>query len=120
MSLPHGHIGRGIALRYQSTRAWVRAYAKTALPHALHDDPGIPGDPGWQLLSKNGSRGPAGEVGPRGRKGERGARGEDASEITGWHIERATFRAFPVYGDGRMGPELNLRGLFEQYQLETT
>src|SRR5262249_47803170 len=86
---------------------------------ARRDDPGVPGiSDGWQPLSRAGRRGPAGatgETGPRGRKGERGARGEDGSEITGWHLERATFRAFPVYADGRMGPELNLRGLFEEF-----
>ena len=38
---------------------------------ALCDDPGIPGDAGWQLLCHRGTRGPAGDVGPRGRKGER-------------------------------------------------
>jgi hypothetical protein len=69
-------------------------------------------------MSRAGGRGPAGEVGPRGRKGERGARGEDAPEITGWHLERETYRVFPVFADGKMGPELNLRGLFEQYQVD--
>jgi hypothetical protein len=52
--------------------------------------------------------------------GERGERGADAPEITGWHLERKTYRAFPVFSDGRMGPELNLRGLFEQYAEETS
>jgi hypothetical protein len=86
---------------------------------ARRNNPGIcPGD-GWQLVSRSGRRGPAGERGARGGKGERGARGEDGREITGWHLERATYRAFPVYADGRMGPELNLRGLFEQFVEET-
>jgi hypothetical protein len=87
---------------------------------ARRDAPGVPGFPGdgWQLMSRSGSRGPAGEIGPRGRKGERGARGEDAPEITGWHLERETYRVFPVFADGKMGPELNLRGLFEQYQVD--
>jgi len=87
---------------------------------ARRDAPGVPGFPGdgWQLMSRSGSRGPAGEVGPRGRKGERGARGEDAPEITSWHLERETYRVFPVFADGKMGPELNLRGLFEQYQVD--
>ena len=33
--------------------------------------------------------------------------------------ERKTYRAFPVLADGRMGPELNLRPLFEQFVEET-
>jgi hypothetical protein len=87
---------------------------------ARRDNPGIPGisEDGWQLMSRAGGRGPVGEVGPRGRKGERGARGEDAPEITSWHLERETYRVFPVFADGKMGPELNLRGLFEQYQVD--
>src|SRR5262249_49107193 len=75
----------------------------------------IPGDPGWQLLSKTGSRGPAGEVGPRGRKGERGARGEDAPTIAFWTIDRKRYRAYPTMSDGKMGAPLELRPLFEQY-----
>jgi hypothetical protein len=35
---------------------------------ALHDDPGIPGEDGWQILSRRSYRGPVGEAGPRGRK----------------------------------------------------
>src|SRR5262249_29352511 len=79
-------------------------------------DPGtVRGDSGWQLLSKNGSRGPAGEVGPRGRKGERGARGEDAPMITLWTIDRKRYRAYPTMSDGKMGAPLELRPLFEQF-----
>jgi hypothetical protein len=70
------------------------------------------------LLSRSGGRGPAGETGPRGRKGERGAKGNDAPEITGWHVERGTYRAFLV--DGKMGVPLELRPLFEQFVLETS
>src|SRR5215471_20334017 len=70
---------------------------------AIRDNPGLPGHDGWQLVSRSGRRGPAGEVGPRGKKGERGARGEDGREIVSWHLERKTYRAFPVYQDGRMG-----------------
>ena len=87
---------------------------------ARRNNPGVcPGD-GWQLVSRSGRRGATGKVGTRGRKGERGTRGEDGREIISWHLERKTYRAFPVYQDGRMGPELNLRGLFEQYCEETS
>jgi hypothetical protein len=87
---------------------------------ARRDAPGVPGIPGdgWQLVSRAGRRGATGETGPRGRKGEKGAKGDAAPEIVGWHLERETYRAFPVFADGRMGPELNLRGLFEQFNDE--
>ena len=86
---------------------------------ARRDNPGVcPGD-GWQSLSRSGRRGPAGETGPRGKKGEKGEKG-DAPEIVGWHLERETYRAFPVFADGKMGPELNLRPLFEQFVAETS
>ena len=86
---------------------------------AKRDNPGIcPGD-GWQMLAPRGKAGDRGPPGSRGTKGEKGAKG-DAPEIVGWHLERETYRAFPVLADGKMGPELNLRPLFEQYQQETS
>jgi hypothetical protein len=44
--------------------------------------------------------------------------GEPGALIVGWQIDRPTYRAFPVLADGRLGPELNLRVLFEQYDAE--
>src|SRR5262249_60239336 len=87
---------------------------------ARRDNPGVPGisEDGWQLMSRPGGRGPAGDIGPRGRKGERGARGEDAPEIVGWHLERESYRAFPVLAGGKLGPELYLRRLFHHHQQE--
>jgi hypothetical protein len=38
--------------------------------------------------------------------------------IVGWHIDRPTYRAFSVLTEGQLGPELNLRELFEQYHEE--
>jgi hypothetical protein len=87
---------------------------------ALYDNPGIPGDPGWQILSKNGSRGPVGERGERGRKGERGARGEDSLTIVSWTLDRKNYRAVPTMSNGQAGAPLDLRGLFEQYLIETS
>jgi hypothetical protein len=87
---------------------------------ALHDDPGIPGDPGWQLLCHRGNRGPAGDVGPRGRKGERGARGEAMPTIVSWTIDRTHYRAVPTMSNGQAGAPLELRGLFEQFVLESS
>jgi hypothetical protein len=86
---------------------------------ARRDNPGLCPGGGWQILSRSGRRGPAGERGERGRKGEKGEKG-DAPEIVSWHLERKTYRAFPVLADGRMGPELNLRPLFEQFVEETS
>jgi hypothetical protein len=82
---------------------------------ALHDDPGIPGDAGWQLLSGRGNRGATGEIGPRGRKGERGARGEATPTIILWMIDRKRYRAIPTMSDGKVGVPLELRELFEQF-----
>jgi hypothetical protein len=82
---------------------------------ALRDDPGIPGDDGWQLLSKSGSRGPVGETGPRGKKGDRGDRGEARPTIVNWVLDRQRYRAIPTMSDGKPGAPLELRGLFEQF-----
>jgi hypothetical protein len=57
---------------------------------AHRDNPGIPGEDGWQILFGRGSRGPVGDVGPWRRKGERSARGEDAPTIVNWTLDRKT------------------------------
>jgi hypothetical protein len=87
---------------------------------ALRDDPGIPGDDGWQILCNRGNRGAIGEVGPRGRKGERGARGEATPTIILWTIDRKRYRAIPTMSDGKVGAPLELRELFEQFVEETS
>src|SRR5262249_12786313 len=87
---------------------------------ATCDDPGIPGlDDGWKFLARRGVRGPAGETGPRGRKGERGAPGEDAPTIINWTLDPARYRAVPTMSDGTQGAVLELRGLFEEFVIET-
>jgi len=89
---------------------------------ALNDNPGpCPGDD-WRLLSGRGSRGGKGEIGergPRGEKGENGAPGADALTITSWMLDRARYRAIPMMSNGKPGPELELRGLFEQFFSKT-
>jgi len=85
---------------------------------ALRDEPGILGGDGWQLLSRAGSRGATGDAGPRGRTGVKGERGDAAPEIIGWHLEPTTYRVFPLLPGGKMGPELDLRGLFVQFCAE--
>ena len=85
---------------------------------ALKDSPGtIPG-PGWQLIASQGKRGVAGEKGERGERGPQGNPGLSGATIRGWKIDRERYVATPVMSDGRDGPPLELRGLFEQFWLE--
>jgi hypothetical protein len=89
---------------------------------ARHDDPGpCPGD-GWQLIAAHGAPGEKGSPGPQGEHGGRGAKGEKGDpgpSIVGWQIDRPNYQAIPVMSDGTEGPPLALRGLFEQFQIET-
>jgi hypothetical protein len=83
---------------------------------ALKDAPGPCPGAGWQLLTCPGKRGVAGE---KGERGERGPAGLSGATICDWKIDRARYVATPVMSDGREGPPLELRGLFEQFLLET-
>ncbi len=70
------------------------------------DEPGeLPGDD-WALSARAGSK---------GKQGERGERGP-AISIAGW--EQRDFRIVPVMSDGSIGPPLDLRAIFEQYDAE--
>jgi hypothetical protein len=89
---------------------------------AKRDRPGAcPGD-GWQLLAsqgrsgKPGERGAAGERGPMGMQGPAGA---PAPTIKSWKLDRERYVATPVMSDGKEGPPLDLRGLFEAYHEES-
>jgi hypothetical protein len=86
---------------------------------ALKDAPGPCPGPGWQLIASQGKRGAAGEKGERGAAGPRGDAGASGATILGWKIDRERYVATPVMSDGREGPPLELRGLFEQFVLET-
>jgi hypothetical protein len=87
---------------------------------AQRDNPSIcPGD-GWQLLSRQGRPGRKGETGASGPRGEKGEKGEPGPMIVSWMVDRERYRAIPFCADGSSGPELNLRGLFEQYHSETS
>jgi hypothetical protein len=87
---------------------------------AKNDDPGLcPGD-GWQLVAAQGRHGAKGLPGSRGEKGDKGARGEPAVTIAEWRIDREGYRAIPFMSDGKPGPILELRELFEQYQSEVS
>src|SRR5262249_26956528 len=85
---------------------------------ARKDAPGPCPGAGWQLLASQGKRGIAG---PKGERGER--RGEVAPGLRGvafgdGKIVRARCVATPVMSDGREGPPLQLRELFQQFLTE--
>jgi len=82
---------------------------------ALKDAPGPCPGPGWQLIASQGKRGAAGEKRERGLPGPRGERGASAPTIRDWQIDRERYVATPLMSDGRDGPPLELRGLFEQF-----
>jgi hypothetical protein len=87
------------------------------------DNPGTCPGPGWQLLSSPGKAGEKGQPGPPGKRGERGEKGEKGKAtptIVSWQIDRAHYRAVPTMSDGRAGATLDLRELFEQFQVETS
>jgi hypothetical protein len=116
---------------------------------ARKDNPGPCPGPGWQLMAaqgKKGEKGQPGERGPRGEKGdlgsqgppgeagpagppgergqpgirgEKGEPGKPTPEILSWQIDRDNYRAIPVMSDGKDGPALELRALFEQFHNET-
>jgi hypothetical protein len=82
---------------------------------ALKDTPGPCPGSGWQLLASQGKRGVAGARGERGERGPEGDPGLSGVTIRDWKIDRASYVATPVMSDGREGPPLELRGLFEQF-----
>jgi hypothetical protein len=86
---------------------------------ALKDAPGPCPGSGWQLLASQGKRGVAGGRGERGECGPKGDPGLSGVTICDWKIDRARYVATPVMSDGREGPPLELRGLFERFLLET-
>ena len=89
---------------------------------AKRDNPGLcPGD-GWLLLSQQGKPGHRGEsiTGPRGEKGDKGERGEAGATVVSWQLDRQRYRVSPLMSDGKVGPMLELRGLFEQFLSETS
>jgi hypothetical protein len=85
---------------------------------ALKDKPGPCPGSGWQLVASQGKRGVAGERGGRGPPGPQGDPGLSGATIRDWKVDRARYVATPVMSDGSEGPQLELRGLFEQFLLE--
>jgi hypothetical protein len=82
---------------------------------ALKDKPGPCPGSGWQLIASQGKRGAAGEKGERGPPGPKGDAGARGATIRDWRIDRARYLATPIMSDGSDGPQLELRGLFEQF-----
>jgi hypothetical protein len=82
---------------------------------ALKDKPGPCPGSGWQLIASQGKRGVAGEKGERGSSGPKGDAGARGTTICDWKIDRTHYVATPIMRDGRDGPPLELRGLFEQF-----
>ncbi len=78
---------------------------------ARRDNPGdCPGD-GWQSQSLPGKKG------DRGLPGERGPAGPAGPTIQSWQIDFGRYQATPLMSDGSEGPTLELRALFEQFQM---
>jgi hypothetical protein len=85
---------------------------------SIRDNPGpCPGD-GWKA-GPNAPRGKPGERGERGATGPRGEKGDPAREVLHWEIDRSTYSIVPILTDGSKGPPLEVRELFEQFQIET-
>jgi hypothetical protein len=85
---------------------------------ALTDKPGECPGAGWQLLASAGRSGKPGAKGDRGESGARGEVGQAAPTIVQWKTDRARYRAIAVMSDGSEAPPLELRDLFEQFQIE--
>jgi hypothetical protein len=66
-----------------------------------------------------GARGAPGERGPRGDRGPAGPPGLAAAQVIGWKIDRARYRAVPFFQDGKPGPAIELRDLFQQFLIDT-
>jgi hypothetical protein len=84
---------------------------------ARRDSPGECPGPGWQQISMVGRTGSRGE---RGYTGERGAKGESGATFIGWKIDKRNYVATPFMSDGKIGPPLHLRELFQQFFAQTS
>jgi hypothetical protein len=120
----------GRSFRIRDTYSSVEAYDELdvvvlngASFIARTNNPGpCPGE-GWQMIARQGQRGVAGEKGERGPKGDAGAPGApgaDAPTLRSWKVDRKRFVAVPIMSDGKPGAELELRPLFEQFNIETS
>jgi hypothetical protein len=85
---------------------------------ALTADPGPCPGAGWQMLVAP-RRGPRGEKGDTGSRGPVGPPGSTAPVQTAWKVDAEAFVVWPVYSDNTIGPQLDLRDLFVEYQRQT-
>ena len=79
---------------------------------AKSDDPGPCPGPNWQI-------GPSGKTGAAGQRGPKGDKGDNGDTIIDWHLDQSRYLAVPILSSGKQGPPLQLRALFEQFQIET-
>ncbi len=119
-----GRDGNSITVRGTDESAEYRRLDLVALNGgsfvALRTLPGPCPGSGWQLVASQGKRGVAGERGERGPPGPRGDAGASSATICDWKIDRASYVATPLMSDGREGPPLELRALFEQFFREVS
>ncbi len=119
-----GRDGNSITVRGTDESAEYRRLDLVALNGgsfvALRNLPGPCPGSGWQLVASQGKRGVAGERGERGPPGPRGDAGASSATICDWKIDRASYVATPLMSDGREGPPLELRALFEQFFREVS
>ena len=88
---------------------------------ARADEPGECPGAGWQLIAsagRPGKPGLKGEPGERGDAGPAGKSGQPAPTIVGWIIDRTNYSVTPVMSDAKPAPAVELRELFEQFQIE--
>jgi hypothetical protein len=67
---------------------------------------------------ERGERGPKGATGPQGPKGDSGM-SPRAVAVKRWQIDKQRYLAIPIMSDNTLGPSIELRGLFEQFNEET-
>jgi hypothetical protein len=79
---------------------------------AINDDPGPCPGLGWKS-------GPVGKTGASGQRGPKGDKGNDGDSIIDWHLDQSRYLATPILSSGKEGPPLQLRALFEQFEVET-
>jgi hypothetical protein len=79
---------------------------------ARKDGAGVCPGPDWQQICMVGKTGQKGE---RGFAGARGPQGESGATFLCWKIDRKNFVAIPLMTNGKEGPRLYLRELFEEY-----
>jgi hypothetical protein len=74
---------------------------------------------------ERGPKGPQGERGHRGPPGRPGRKGDSGmtprvAMIKGWIVDRKRYSVTPILTDNTVGSMIELRGLFEQFNQETS